>query len=56
MYEIFKSGYSRIPVFDKDRNDVAGLILAKDLLFIDPDVSFWKFLCTTVAQISGLIG
>lgn len=37
MYEIFKSGYSRIPVFDKDRNDVAGLILAKDLLFIDPD-------------------
>jgi metal transporter CNNM len=38
IYEIFKSGYSRIPVFEKDRNDVVGLILAKDLIFIDPEV------------------
>jgi len=37
MYEIFKSGYSRIPVFDKDRNDIIGLILAKDLIFVDPE-------------------
>jgi metal transporter CNNM len=39
IYEIFKSGYSRIPVYDKDYNDVVGLILAKDLIFIDPEVS-----------------
>lgn len=38
LYDIFKSGYSRIPVFDRDRNDVVGLILAKDLIFIDPEV------------------
>jgi metal transporter CNNM len=38
MYEIFKSGYSRIPVYDKDRHDVVGLILAKDLIFVDPEV------------------
>ncbi len=37
MYEIFKSGYSRIPVYDRDRNDVIGLILAKDLIFVDPE-------------------
>ena len=39
IYEIFKSGYSRIPVYEKDRNDVVGLILAKDLIFVDPEVS-----------------
>ncbi|CAM9989171.1 unnamed protein product [Ectocarpus fasciculatus] len=34
---IFKSGFSRIPVFAKDRNDVIGLLFTKDLIFIDPD-------------------
>ena len=38
VYEIFKSGYSRIPVFDKDENDILGLLLAKDLIFVDPEV------------------
>jgi len=35
---IFKGGYSRIPIFDKNRSDIVGLILAKDLIFIDPEV------------------
>ena len=34
---IFKSGFSRIPVFGKDHNDVIGLLFTKDLIFIDPD-------------------
>lgn len=34
---IFRSGFSRIPVFGKDRNDVIGLLFTKDLIFIDPD-------------------
>lgn len=34
---IFKSGFSRIPVFAKDHNDVIGLLFTKDLIFIDPD-------------------
>ncbi len=38
MYEIFKSGYSRIPVFDSDPDDIIGLILAKDLIFVDAEV------------------
>ena len=43
IYEIFKSGHSRIPVYEKDRNDIVGLILAKDLIFIDPEVGFFIF-------------
>lgn len=34
---IFKKGFSRIPVFGKDHNDVIGLLFTKDLIFIDPD-------------------
>ena len=35
--DIFKSGYSRIPVFDQSRNDVVSILLVKDLIFVDPD-------------------
>jgi CBS domain containing-hemolysin-like protein len=38
MGEIFKAGCSRIPVYGKDRDEIVGLILVKDLLFIDVDV------------------
>lgn len=38
LSEIFKAGYSRIPVFDQeDKNDVIGLMLVKDLIFVDPE-------------------
>ncbi len=50
IYEIFKSGYSRIPVYDQDRNDVVGLILAKDLIFVDPED------CTPVQGFLSLFG
>ena len=40
IYEIFKAGYSRIPVFEKDRDDIVGLILAKDMIFVDPEVRY----------------
>lgn len=38
MGDIFKSGYSRIPIYGQDKNDIVGLILAKDLICIDPEV------------------
>lgn len=38
MADIFKAGYSRIPVWDKDPNEIIGLILTKDLIFVDPMV------------------
>ena len=39
LSKIFKSGYSRIPVYGRDTNDIVGLILTKDLIFLDPEVS-----------------
>ncbi len=38
MGAIFKAGYSRIPVYASgDRNNIVSLLLAKDLIFIDPE-------------------
>ena len=48
MYEIFKAGYSRIPVYDQDRNDIVGIILAKDLIFVDPEVSYITLLILSI--------
>ena len=36
VQDIFRSGYSRIPVYDKDKNDVIGVLMSKDLLLVDP--------------------
>ena len=35
--EIKTQGYSRIPVYEGDRTNIVHILLAKDLLFIDPD-------------------
>lgn len=35
--KIFKTGYSRIPVFEISRNNIIGLLFVKDLIFMDPD-------------------
>jgi len=34
---IFKTGYSRIPVYEISKNNVIGLLFVKDLIFIDPE-------------------
>ena len=38
MTDVFKAGYSRIPVYEKDRNDIVCVILTKDMLFVDTKV------------------
>lgn len=35
--EIKSKGYSRIPVYDKEESKIVHILLAKDLLFVDPD-------------------
>jgi metal transporter CNNM len=37
--DLFKSGYSRVPVYNRDRNDIVGLLLTKDLIVVDPEES-----------------
>ncbi|KAI2509530.1 DUF21-containing protein [Fragilaria crotonensis] len=34
---IFKTGYSRIPVYEVSRNNIIGLLFVKDLIFVDPE-------------------
>ena len=34
---IFKTGYSRIPVYEVSRNNIIGLLFVKDLVFVDPE-------------------
>lgn len=36
MLEIYKSGYTRIPVYDKDPQNVIGILYTKDLILVDP--------------------
>lgn len=35
--KIFKTGYSRIPVYEISRNNIIGLLFVKDLIFLDPE-------------------
>ena len=37
MQEIMSKGFSRIPVFEGDENNIVGLLFVKDLAFVDPD-------------------
>ena len=34
---IFKTGYSRIPVYEASVFNVIGLLFVKDLIFVDPE-------------------
>lgn len=44
--EIMKSGYSRIPVYDGEKENVVALLSIKDLAFVDPDTeTHLKTLC-----------
>lgn len=34
---IYNRGYSRIPVWNKNPNDVVGIVFTKDLIYVDPN-------------------
>jgi metal transporter CNNM len=38
--EIIQTGYTRIPVYETDRNNVVSLLNVKDLALLDPDDNF----------------
>merc|ERR1719502_124534 len=35
--QIFKYGFSRVPVYGEDKDHISGLLLSKDLIFVDPE-------------------
>lgn len=37
IHEIYNSGFSRIPIYETDKNNIIGLLHARDLAFVDPD-------------------
>jgi metal transporter CNNM len=37
LASIFKSGYSRIPIYQLSKHNIVGLLFVKDLIFLDPD-------------------
>ncbi|KAK9864836.1 hypothetical protein WJX84_007154, partial [Apatococcus fuscideae] len=37
MFAIYKSGFTRIPVFEGARQNIIGVLYAKDLILVDPD-------------------
>ncbi|KAI0562847.1 Cyclin M transmembrane [Gracilaria domingensis] len=39
MLLVFQSGHSRIPVYDRSRHNIIGVLFAKDLILLDPEDS-----------------
>mmetsp|Transcript_15426 Transcript_15426/g.39285 ORF Transcript_15426/g.39285 Transcript_15426/m.39285 type:complete len:466 (+) Transcript_15426:485-1882(+) len=37
MLDIYRTGFTRIPVYNKRKNDIIGVLYTKDLILIDPD-------------------
>ena len=37
LMDIYKSGFTRIPVYEIDRQNIVGMLFTKDLVLIDPD-------------------
>ena len=37
LMEIYKSGFTRIPVYEGTRSNIVGILFTKDLILIDPD-------------------
>ena len=37
LMEIYKSGFTRIPIYEVDRQNIVGILFTKDLILVDPD-------------------
>ena len=50
LREIYSKGFSRIPIFDGSRNNIIGILMARDLILINPE----KY-TITLKQLSSII-
>jgi metal transporter CNNM len=37
MKNIYSKGYSRIPIYEKSKDNIIGILMARDLILINPD-------------------
>ena len=37
LREIYSKGFSRIPIYDKNKDNIVGVLMARDLILINPD-------------------
>lgn len=50
LREIYSKGFSRIPIFDKSKDNIVGILMARDLILINPDKAL-----ITLKQLSSII-
>jgi len=50
LREIYSRGYSRIPIFHNNKNNIVGILMARDLILINPDKAM-----ITLKQMSSLV-
>jgi len=37
LREIYQKGHSRIPIYEKDKNNIIGILMTRDLILVNPD-------------------
>lgn len=50
LREIYAKGYSRIPIYEKTKDNIVGILMARDLILINPDKAL-----ITLKQMSSII-
>ena len=50
LRELYSKGFSRIPVYEKTRDNIVGILMARDLILINPDKAL-----ITLKQMSSII-
>lgn len=50
LREIYSKGFSRIPIFDRHKDNIVGILMARDLILINPEKAL-----ITLKQMSSII-
>ena len=37
LREIYSKGFSRVPIYDKTKDNIVGILMTRDLILINPD-------------------
>lgn len=50
LREIYTQGFSRIPIYHNERNNIVGILMARDLILINPEKKL-----ITIRQLSSIL-